>query len=89
MGQSLLIISLLPKSSFQILMAPKKNDTNKLVAMIGRANPIVYPTTSTSIGVPNHPYDIRKKIRTLVELYGPTLPVLNNPIYNISIPHSE
>ena len=68
-------------------MAPKKNATNNSTvnqpaAMPARANPAVYPAASASVDVPSHQYGTRRKIRTLAQLYGQTLPVLNNPLYD-------
>ena len=47
-----------------------------------RANPTVYPVASADVNVPSHPYGTRRKIRTLAQLYGQTLPMLNNPLYD-------
>ena len=73
-------------------MAPKKNATNNSTvnqstvnqpAVIpARANPAVYPAASASVDVPSHQYGTRIKIRTLAQLYGQTLSVLNNPLYD-------
>ena len=48
-------------------MASKKNVTNNFVVnqpvtMLARANPTVYLTTSTSFGIPSHPYGTKRKI---------------------------
>ena len=68
-------------------MAPKKNATNNSAVnqptvLPTRANPAVYLAASASVNVPSHPYGIRRKIWTLAQLYGQTLPVLNNPLYD-------
>ena len=78
-------------------MAPKKNATNNStvnqptvnqltvnqpVVMPARANPAVYPTTSASVDVPSHQYGTKRKIRTLAQLYGQKLSVLNNSLYD-------
>ena len=78
-------------------MASKKNATNNSTvnqpavnqpainqpaAMLAWANPMVYPAASASVDVPSHPYGTRRKIQTLAQLYGQTLPVLNNPFYD-------
>ena len=86
-----------PNQASQIPMAPKKNATNnfavnqptvnqpavnQLTAMPARANLAVYPAASASVDVPSHQYGTSRKIRTLAQLYGQTLSVLNNPLYD-------
>ena len=66
-------------------MAHKKIATNnfvvnQLVTMLTQAKPAAYSVASVSVDVPNHPYGIRRKIRTLAQLYDQTLPVLDNPL---------
>ena len=78
-------------------MAPKKNATNNSTVnqptvnqpavnqpavMPARANHAVYPAASASVDVFSHQYGTRRKIRTLAQLYGQTLSVLNNPLYD-------
>ena len=58
-------------------MAPKKNLVNKPTLKPARADPAVYPASSTSINVTTHPYGTRAKIKSLFELYDQTSPVLN------------
>ena len=73
-------------------MAHKKNATNNSAvnqpivnqptAMSARANPTIYPTASVGVDLSSHPYGTKRKIRTLAQLYGQTLSVLNNLLYN-------
>ena len=79
----LFISSKAPKST---QMALKKNATNNHVvnqptATSARANPTIYLAVFTSVDVPSHPYDTKRKFQTFVQLYGQTLPVLINPLY--------
>ena len=55
---------------------------NQPAVMCARANPTIYPATSASVDVPSHQYSTRRKIRTLAQLYGQTLSMLNNPLYD-------
>ena len=86
-----------PNQAFPIQMAPKKNATNNSavnqptinqptvnqpVVMPARANLTICSTASASVDVLSHQYDTRRKIRTLAQLYGQTLSVLNNPFYD-------
>ena len=64
-------------------MGPKKNIVNKPVIKPVRANPAVYPASSSSTSVPTHPYGIRTKTKTLKEAYAQTLSTLSQiPLYD-------
>ena len=66
-------------------MESRKNIVNKLVTKPVQANPVVYPTSSSSTSVPTHPYGTRTKTQTLEEAYAQTLPTLSqNPLYDTS-----
>ena len=68
-------------------MGPKKNIVNKPVTKPVRANPAVYPASSSSTSVPTHPYGTRTKTKALEEAYAQTLPTLSqNPLYDTSSP---
>ena len=68
-------------------MGPRKNIANKPVTKPSRANPVVYPASSSSTGVPTHPYGIRTKTKALEETYAQTFPTLSqNPLYDTFSP---
>ena len=48
--------------------------------MLAQAKPATYSVASANADVPSHPYGIRRKIRTLMQLYDHTLPMLDNPL---------
>ena len=64
-------------------MGSRKNIASKPITKPSRANPAVYPASSSSTSVPTHPYGTRTKTKALEEAYAQTLPTLSqNPLYD-------
>ena len=88
-GPSLPLISYLPKSSSQDLMAPKKIAINKHATKPAVANPVIYlgasPTLSTDVST--HSYNIKSKTKALADTQPETLSMFSNSLYNTSSPN--